>query len=68
MKTKFLLKTDFSGIVNGNIFSVAPSIINEKVKKCVVPLCQCLYFAKTPFMAKHESHQITPNQKAFIKL
>ncbi len=37
MKTKFLLHTDISGIINCSTFSVAPSIINQNAKKRVVP-------------------------------
>ncbi len=37
MKPMFWLQVDLSGIINWNIFSVAHSIINENVKKDVVP-------------------------------
>jgi hypothetical protein len=38
MEPKFLLYTDFSGILNFKTFSAVPSIINGKVKKRAVPL------------------------------
>jgi hypothetical protein len=38
IKTKGLVLIDLSGILNCVTFSEAPTTINEKVKKCAVPL------------------------------
>ncbi len=38
LKQKFLLKIGSNSIKNCNTFLEAPSIINENVKKCSVPL------------------------------
>jgi hypothetical protein len=41
----FLLQNDLSGILNYYTFTMVPSMINENVKKCAVPLdcekCKC---------------------------
>ena len=38
LKPRFLFYTNFSGIINCDTFSVAPSAINKKIQKSVVSL------------------------------
>jgi hypothetical protein len=46
MEPKLLLETDFIGILNFKTFSLAPSIINEKVNNVLFHLWMNFFFGR----------------------